>query len=484
MAKEQPTLDNQDDFTEEIGSHEQGTDVMQTLLIKAPSWLGSAVVHAVILLIFTQIQWTGRTDKDPTVEARIKEPELEQVEEEEEPERPEVPEDPEIVDSRLPPADVTFIPDVEMEQPDVDVPGFNELEPDEDPPLAIAKLALGTEGAAGHFHGVWNSRGGSGRKKSLLRFGGSRRSEETVNHAFGWLARVQEADGHWDCTKWGGGGHDAAVTGLALLAFLGHGETDREGKYRLTVRKSLEWLERNQNNDGGWPGNFYTQGICTMAVCEAYGMTRNPAWKKMAQSAINNLCANQNPKGAWDYGGNNPERVDTSVTGWCVMGVKSGVAAGLDVPSEAIERIKNWLRTSVNAQGLTGYAGTPGTAYGGSAPMTAAATLCRQFMGWERDHPDMEKALAYLKGKANLQNMYHTYYMTLVMFQAGGEFWDDYNKAFRDPLIDKQVRGRGPQFDGSWDTGIQYGQQGGRVYSTAMSVFCLEIYYRFLPVLK
>ena len=137
------------------------------------------------------------------------------------------------------------------------------------------------------------------------------------------------------------------------------------------------------------------------------------------------------------------------------------------------------------AKGVRSTDGEPGKPSGGSPAMTAVATLGRQFMGWKRDHPNMTKALAYLdRSGVTLENMYYTYYATLVMFQAGGEFWNKWNKAFRDPLIDKQVTGRGLEFDGSWDTDISYGAQGGRVYSTAMSVFCLEIYYRFLPLLK
>jgi hypothetical protein len=465
----------------------QGTshDFLQSVLIMAPSWLGSAIIHAVIILVLCQVPWGLGQDRDKTFEANLKEPPAEDIEEQEEPEPPKIEDDPELTDDSLPAEDVAFIPEVEMEQLDIDVPGFNEDEPDEEPPLAIAKLALGDEGAAGHFHGIYGSRGGRGRKKSLMRFGGSRRSEKSVDDALGWLARAQEEDGHWDAQRWGGGNVDAAVTGLALLAFLGHGETDREGKYRRNVYKALEWLERFQAPDGSFKARFYTQGICTMAASEAYGLSRNPRWKSMAQKAVNFCVQNQNPEGGWDYGGNNPGRVDTSVTGWVVMGVKSGVASGLDVPPEAISRIKNWLKWSVNAQGLTGYAGEPGKPSGGSPAMTAVATLGRQFMGWKRDHPDMTKALAYLdKSGVTLENMYYTYYATLVMFQAGGEFWNKWNKAFRDPLIDKQVTGRGLEFDGSWDTDISYGAQGGRVYSTAMSVFCLEIYYRFLPLLK
>jgi hypothetical protein len=35
---------------------------------------------------------------------------------------------------------------------------------------------------------------------------------------------------------------------------------------------------------------------------------------------------------------------------------------------------------------------------------------------------------------------------------------------------------------GSWDPKCIWGGYGGRVYSTAMSALCLEVYYRFLPV--
>ena len=43
-------------------------DVMQTLAAKAPPWLGSAVVHCVVILIMMQIQWEmGRSERRPVV---------------------------------------------------------------------------------------------------------------------------------------------------------------------------------------------------------------------------------------------------------------------------------------------------------------------------------------------------------------------------------------------------------------------------------
>ena len=35
---------------------------------------------------------------------------------------------------------------------------------------------------------------------------------------------------------------DAGVTGLATLAFLGAGHTERAGKFKKTVRTAVEWL--------------------------------------------------------------------------------------------------------------------------------------------------------------------------------------------------------------------------------------------------
>ena len=51
----------------------------------------------------------------------------------------------------------------------------------------------------------------------------------------------------------------------------------------------------------------------------------------------------------------------------------------------------------------------------------------------------------------------------------------------RDYLVQSQSRGPGHEA-GSWYFQDQHGQVGGRLYTTAMAVMILEVYYQFLPL--
>jgi hypothetical protein len=68
------------------------------------------------------------------------------------------------------------------------------------------------------------------------------------------------------------------------------------------------------------------------------------------------------------------------------------------------------------------------------------------------------------------------------MYQYGGEPWNRWNTAMRDVLV--RIQRRGGELAGSWDPDGPWGSVGGRVYSTALSLMCLEVYYRFLPLYR
>jgi hypothetical protein len=72
---------------------------------------------------------------------------------------------------------------------------------------------------------------------------------------------------------------------------------------------------------------------------------------------------------------------------------------------------------------------------------------------------------------------YLWYNCTLAMFQAGGEPWDRWNPIVRDTIINLQRHDGCAR--GSWDPSSKWGRTGGRIYTTALAVLTLEVYYRY-----
>jgi len=70
------------------------------------------------------------------------------------------------------------------------------------------------------------------------------------------------------------------------------------------------------------------------------------------------------------------------------------------------------------------------------------------------------------------------------MYQMGGRYWDQWNKAMKDAVLKSQRQQPGSTtYHGSWDPVGPWGWSGGRVYSTALGVLCLEVYFRYGRVL-
>jgi hypothetical protein len=246
---------------------------------------------------------------------------------------------------------------------------------------------------------------------------------------------------------------------------------------------------------------MYSHAIATLALCEAYWMTRNPRYRKPAQDALNFIAAARNPYMAWRYvprGGDN----DTSVTGWCVMAMKSGKYAGLEVDPDAFEGARAWIEKMTDPNfGQVGYnspGGTPARPPGKqdrfpadkSQSMTAVGILTRIFLGEDPRQSEMIRKGADLcvaqlprwSPDDGSIDMYYWYYGTLAIFQVGGTHWRKWNTAMVEAIVRNQHgKDAGPRA-GSWDPIGCWGDDGGRVYSTAMLAMCLEVYYRYPKV--
>ena len=320
-----------------------------------------------------------------------------------------------------------------------------------------------------------------------------------------WLAQAQQPDGHWDAKRWdGANSYSTGMTGLALLAFQGAGFTHQRGRFNETVRQGMEWLRKNQEPGGRFPcQTFYEHGIAAMAVCEAYSMTDDSRIRPMAQRAIDYICNTQPDHGGFRYGGAVAEgEGDMSVTGWQIMAIKSALIAKLNVPDSAVERSRTFLKNSSRDYGASAY--LAGTKESGSLAVSAIGMLCRIFLATEEvsyaDEIRLTATFLFGKETQNLDpvpggaskqlvyDLYYTYYSSLAMFQQGTEYWRVWDKSYTAPLCDEQIKVKteaGRYVKGSWDPAKhKWGKQGGRVYSTAMAVLCLEAPYRFLPIYR
>ena len=311
-------------------------------------------------------------------------------------------------------------------------------------------------------------------------YGGSVASEAAVSRALDWFAKHQKTDGHWEFDQLAGA--DNAATSMALLTFLGAGNTSRSGRYKDTVARGVKFLLRRIANEQGNGaliepgGNMYSHGLASMTLCEAFSQTHDKSLGEAAQSCLDFIVEAQDPVGGgWRY---RPRQSgDTSVLGWQLSALEAGKLAQLRIDPKTLDGATRFLN-SVQANGGSNYGYiTPST---GRVATTAIGLLGRMYLGWERDHPALKRGIAFLAEQGPSDgNLYQNYYATQVMFHYGGDAWSQWNVAMRDHLVRTQVRGDAEA--GSWyfaqdDVGAK---RGGRLYCTSLATLILEVYYRY-----
>ena len=280
-----------------------------------------------------------------------------------------------------------------------------------------------------------------------------------------------------------------AATGLALLPFLGSGQTHKESKkYKATIHNGLTFLVNRMRispqggalNEPG--GNMYSHGIATIALCEAYAMTNDKNLLVPTRAALNFIVSAQDPKGGgWRY--QPREKGDTSMLGWQLMALKSGQMAESHRPGTRSAERRRCSSTACRATAARSTAIR--RPIRGRDATVAIGLLCRMYLGWKRDNPALQRGVQWLSRRGpSASNMYYNYYATQVMRHWEGEEWKNWNQQMRDQLIHSQAK-QGHE-EGSWFTGggdLGAGT-GGRLYCTAMAAMILEVYYRHMPIYR
>ncbi len=335
--------------------------------------------------------------------------------------------------------------------------------------------------------------GAEARRAALFRMGGTERAAGGALAGLRFLQRTQNRDGSW------GRSYAPALTGLALLSFLGHGELPDSPEFGATVARGFSWLLVK----GTWFGGrlsmqrsfdqrgVYEHAIATYALAEYYTMTRDERVKNLLIYAVTHIVQGQARDGGWQYSYSKAGASDTSVSGWQIQALKASYLAGMNHlgVEQALDRSMANLQRVRSADGGFGYrkAGDrDGYGLAGVGALWAylrygqpEATLT-EGVRYILQRTETDRPVQYQSPTASL---YAWYYHTQACLMAGGEAWQKWNGWFQNELLDHQSA------DGSFPpTGnpTPHGPEkeaslNGQLYRTALCVLMLESYYRHLP---
>ena len=342
-----------------------------------------------------------------------------------------------------------------------------------------------------------------------------------VKKALAFIATRQRPDGCFDPRGPSGPLPSNALAGLAGMAYLSVGHTPGRGPYGDVLNRCIDYILATPvgphvpNVPGGSAegylargnpyGRMYSHAIATLFLCEVSGMVDPERQKKidvLLPKALKVILDAQAVKkearfvGGWRYKPDSPDS-DLSVSGWCLMALRSARLNGAPVPAEAIKKAIGFVNRCYN--GGKGHRGPhpstfhnwpsfnyqPGTTL---APHNAHGTsavglFCREICGYHDDEINRRCAgfvmawaghsLPAAPGRRAVirPSEYVTYYASQAMFQLGGTYWERFAPQLYKYVLNSQGT------DGSWHQ-TNYG----RVYETAMYTLALTVTYRQLPI--
>ncbi|MBL4845313.1 MAG: terpene cyclase/mutase family protein [Planctomycetes bacterium] len=312
-------------------------------------------------------------------------------------------------------------------------------------------------------------------------------TERAIEKGMKWLVRHQGRDGSFREGAQGmGGAYPTAMTALAGMAFLGHGDTPTRGRYANNVRRCVRFLlhprmaRRNGliTSPGEEGRSMYGHGFATMFLACAMGETGDieleARMKRVLEGAIRLTSRAQSKLGGWYY---SPESTNDegSVTVTQVQALRACQRAGLPVPQAVLKKAVKYIELSANADGGIAYSAAH---KGSSQPAISAAACAVLYNAGQYDSPMAKKCLDYVRrvlrpgSTGGMGHFYYTHlYLSQAYYQAGPKDFDPYYKAIAAKIVSTQAG------DGSWQ-----GDGVGKVYGTGIAVTILTLPYQRIPL--
>ncbi len=273
-----------------------------------------------------------------------------------------------------------------------------------------------------------------------------------VARGLAWLRRQQKEDGRWEFD-----GLDrkeyAGATGLALLAFVGAGETHiGETRYQGIVKAGMSWLLKDLPLDGPNVGKFkssataYGQAIATLSLCETYGITRDKSLLAPAQAAIDYVQRSQKADGSWPETGTDTE---VSLVAWQTQALAAAkLCQDIKVDQVAVQNIIRFLDSTAGGSRKSKYGQKDSTTSAPGTGLIACGLLCRYLLdGWGPNTPAMAEGVAGLmKRSPNPKapkhpalDIYFYFHATRVVHFFDGDDWNTWWEGPEEPREENAI---------------------------------------------
>ncbi len=287
-----------------------------------------------------------------------------------------------------------------------------------------------------------------------------------VERGLHWLATQQQPDGAWST--------NVALNALPVLALLSAGEVPGRGRYGDVVERGVRRLLMQQGAEGAFTaggGMMYGHGLTTLALAEVAGMTRRQTRVQIAlRDAVGVILRAQAVSkgefhaGGWRY---HPDSTDSdlSVSIWQIAALRAANAAGVRVPTVAMEQAAAYVRRCEHPRGGFGYqpGGLP------NQSRTAAGIMGLRWAGCGAD-PSVARAVGWLAEHPLQADSEFFYYAAYYCAQARVGF-------------DQQLLLTRQELDGGWpaDSNRVDERRGGRLYTTSLAILALTAETHYLP---
>ncbi|MEQ1852627.1 MAG: prenyltransferase/squalene oxidase repeat-containing protein [Chthoniobacteraceae bacterium] len=284
-----------------------------------------------------------------------------------------------------------------------------------------------------------------------------------------YLVAAQNADGSLP----GQYGTEPGVVGMALMAFLAHGDDPNHGPQKKAIARCIDYIIKQSNEETGYIGSsMYNHGFATLALAEAYGAVHDDRIAPALKKAVALILTSQekNRFKAWRYSPD-AQDADSTVSGACFVALIAARNAGLKVPDTAIaDALKFYADCQNPGDGGIGYMPRSGSHGGATTAIGVAAFAYAR----KKDVVTFIKALKAMKGNEDGNGggypFYYDYYAAQGFFQGDFQAWVGWN--------DRQVKRLSElqNDDGSWDAGLGPGT------CTALALLSIALNYRYLPI--